>query len=71
MQLQCCFDATLLPADDSIRRKFESHVKKTTKIMNTERKELGVLYDQLKLEYQKGFTDVKKCSEMLEKLKVN
>ena len=39
--------------------------------MNTERKELGVLYDQLKLEYQKGFTDVKKCSEMLEKLKVN
>jgi hypothetical protein len=38
--------------------------------MEAERKELIALYDQLKTEYQKGFTDVKKCSEMLEKLKV-
>ncbi len=38
--------------------------------METERKELSALNDQLKIEYQKGFTDVKKCSEILEKLKV-
>ena len=38
--------------------------------METERKELSALNDQLKIEYQRGFTDVKKCSEILEKLKV-
>lgn len=36
-----------------------------------ERKELNSLHTQLSAEYKKGFSDVKKCAEILEKLKVH
>jgi len=35
------------------------------------RQELNNLHAQLSAEYKKGFADVKKCSEILEKLKVH
>lgn len=35
-----------------------------------ERQELSNLYAQLAAEHKKGFSDTKKCSDILEKLKV-
>lgn len=44
--------------------------KKEFKYTMAHRDELNSLYVQLSSEYEKGFSDVKKCSEILEKLKV-